>query len=608
MPIVSGLVSTSTSNLPGDGANADSSPTPVKHRQLPLMHIVSGREDESQSDEPVESVSAPAFSSMARAEALPVAARETDLQLPLEPPLAPYVPPDVDIALGDEALARRAKAMACTVPLHHLEANKGRMRDGEWCVYTVWALAFVAIDTVTVQMDFDRGAMHEAVLDSMLPYARRQAPDSEEAQHREVCKWVLDELIGTTSQRGFTVEYGDYNGGYTRRSFGFQLMSERAGPDGSVYLRATDAAINVLVGALDTDVESAQAAAEAKLENLVRRGRLSEAQYAAQQARYRTIQLGEQIRQDLATTKRNLASIDWVGEVSPRLDAALEHINERLEHERRITENIRQTRDRAEDQTKRAQAASLIELLGECQNRHMVLHRKLMEARQVFLDEQERQVFAPPASVRLRDITTELLVPTLALSLDAAEPRVVEFFERVLGPRPERVGRLATLVGQLLTPPRERDELGAEITEPDLYELTPFEAFPEDVRAAASAVLETVGFQQPVRLSELLGVALEDSPPTAHLVALLALRAFSPAVESHLRAGDGSPLLVAWSDGTTLPAGLRRGGDAFDRVFRAARGAAVAAVTDILGFYGDDLLLVKLDVVAAAHLAEQDAA
>jgi hypothetical protein len=72
------------------------------------------------------------------------------MQLALEPPLAPYVPPDVDTAFGDEALARRAKAMACTVPLHQLEANKGRMRDGEFGAYTVWGLAFVAIDTVTV--------------------------------------------------------------------------------------------------------------------------------------------------------------------------------------------------------------------------------------------------------------------------------------------------------------------------------------------------------------------------------------------------------------------------------------------------------------------------
>jgi hypothetical protein len=488
--------------------------------------------------------------------------------------------------------------MACTVPLHHLEAGKARVRDGAFNAYTVWGLAFVAIDTVTVQMDFDRGAEHESVIDAMLPYAGRQAPDRDNAEHREVCKWVLDELIGTSSQREFTVEYGDWNGEYVRRSFGFQLLVERQARDGSVYLRATDAAINVLVGALDTDVESAQAAAEAKLENLVRRGKLSEAQYAARQARYRTIQLGELIRQDLTATKRNLATVDWAGEVSPRLDGALAHIGERLEAERRIADNIRETRDRAEQSEKRAQAAALIELLDECQNRHMVLQRKLMEARHVFLSEQERQVFAPPASVRLRDIAAELLLPTLAVSLTDAEPLVVRFFERVLGPRPERIGRLATMVGQLLMPPRERDELGAEIAEPELYELTLFEAFPQPVREAATAVLDDVK-SQPTRLSVLLAAALDDSPATAHLVALLALHAFSPAIESHLRVGDESPLLLAWSDGKPLPSELRHVGGAL--------GGGGPTAADAPSFFGDDLLIVRLDVGAAVHLV-RDAA
>jgi hypothetical protein len=526
------------------------------------------------------------------------------VQLPLEPPLGPYVAPRTEAAaaLGDEALARRAKAMACTLPLHHLEASKGRVRDGVFTAYTLWDLAFVAIDTVTVQMDFDRGAAHEAVIEAMVPYAAKQAPDRDEAEHRAVAKWVLDELIGTASNREFSIDYGDWGEQYVRRTFGFQLLVERQAPDASVYLRATDAAINVLVGALDTDVESAQAAAEAKLENLVRRGRLSEAHYAAAQARYRTIQLGEHLRQDLAATRRNLATVDWTGEVSPRLDRALSHIVERLETERRIEANIRDTRDNTDKPELRGQAAALLDLLDECQNRHVVLQRKVMEARQVFLSEQERQVFAPPASVRLRDIADELLLPVLCQPLVGAEPALVRFFERVLGPRPHRIGRLSSLVCALLAPPRERDDLGAEVIEPELSDLSPAEAFPEPVRSAAAALLDGVG-AQPRRLSDLLVEALTDSPSTAHLVALLALHAYSPAIESHLRVDDQTPMLVAWSDGTQLPAVLRRGGDAFERVFGEGRGAVELEV-EAAGFHGDDLLVCRLDVAAAAHLAE----
>lgn len=524
-------------------------------------------------------------------------------QLELEPPPGPYVAPVDDAGLGDEALARRAKAMACTVPLHQLEISKGRVRDGQFEAYTVWALAFVAIDTVTVQMDFDRGAAHDAVVDAMLSYARRQAPDRNDDVHRAVCRWVLDELIGTSSQRQFTVEYGDFDGEFTRRIFGFQLLVEKQAPDGSVYLRATDAAINVLVGALDTDVESAQAAAEAKLENLVRRGRLSEAHYAAQQARYRTVQLGESIRQDLAATKRNIAMVDWSGTVSPRLDSALTHIEERLQVERRITDNIRSTRDKAEESEKRAQAAALIDLLDDCQNRHMVLQGKLMDAREVFRAEQQRQLFSPPATVRLRNINDELLLPLLRVAIDDAEPHMVRFFERVLGTQPRRLGRLATMVGALLAPPPQRDELGAELHAPDLHVVDVFEAFNHPTRDVVATLIDGIGVE-PVRLSTLLTAALQASPSAAHLTALLVLKAFSPALETHVRAGDESAVIVAWSDGTPLPPALAAASSTNGKVNGNGRHTVADAGS---GFHGDDLLVARLDVGAALHLAREAA-
>jgi hypothetical protein len=535
-----------------------------------------------------------------------VSTEDEALQMALAPEPGPYIAPGDDARLGDEALARRAKAMACTVPLHHLEVSKGRVRDGAFNAYTVWGLAFVAIDTVTVQMDFDRGAAHEAVIEAVLPYAKRQAADRDDAEHRAVCKWVLDELIGTSSQREFTVEYGDFDDGYTRRSFGFQLLQERQAPDGSVYLRATDAAINVLVGALDTDVESAQAAAEAKLENLVRRGRLSDAHDAARQARYRTVQLGEHIRQDIAATKRNIAMVDWSGTVSPRLDSALSHIEERLQVERRITDNIRTTRDKAEESSKRAQAAALIDLLDDCQNRHMVLQRKLMDAREVFRREQQRQVFAPPATVRLRNVNEELLLPLLSVSLDSAEAHLVWFFERVLGTGPRRLGRLTSMVDALLAPPPQGDDLGDEVRPPDLQMLQVFEAFKQPTRDAAAAVLDGVG-AEPVRLSALLAEALKDSPATAHLTSLLVLNAFSPALETHLRAGDEQALLVSWSNGAPLPAALQGVGSGNGMRPANGNGAAPHPNPAAGGFHGDDLLVARLDVAAALHLAQEAA-
>lgn len=63
--------------------------------------------------------------------------------------------------LADGNLSRRAKTLACTVPLHEMESVKGSVRGGAFKKYTLWSLAFVAIDTVCVHMDFDRGADSE---------------------------------------------------------------------------------------------------------------------------------------------------------------------------------------------------------------------------------------------------------------------------------------------------------------------------------------------------------------------------------------------------------------------------------------------------------------
>lgn len=97
---------------------------------------------------------------------------------------------------------------------------------------------------------------------------------------------------------------------------------------------------------------------------------------------------------------------------------------------------------------------------------------------------------------------------------------------------------------------------------------------------------------QPRRLSALLVVALDHSQATAHLVALLALHAFSPTLESQLRAGDDTPLLLAWSDGTLLPPRLRLSGGAPGGPRHRFHWAGWAKL------YGDDLLLVRLDVAA----------
>jgi hypothetical protein len=458
---------------------------------------------------------------------------------------------DLDL-LADANVARRAKTLACTVPLHEMEASKASVRGGEFKAYTTWALAFIAIDTVCVHMDFDRGADASLVVQRMLPYAARQAPDAPLDEHRAVCEWVLDRLIGTTEERKFKIAYGDYeNGEYVEREFPFALITEAPDREGHIFLRATDEAINVLIGALDRDIQSAQEAAEAKLQSLVKRNRLGDAQEAAKAARYQTLRLQEHIRQQLAATERDLRNVDW-DRLSEELADALDHVEARVTTEQTIERHLVETRENTVDVDLRRKATAVIDVLRDCVRRHRQLHRVLQGAREKFLVEQSRQVFAAPTAADLRawDITADLLVPVLKLGIGAADRPLTRFFSAASGLRDVRLGTLESVIDTLLAPPAVKADLGEEIVEAELCDITPPPRFTDAQHDAAERILMTID-EQPCRLSDLLDGVSDTA--LAQLLCLHAGYAYSAPLHGSGAAAD----LVAHADGTPLPDSIR---------------------------------------------------
>jgi hypothetical protein len=459
---------------------------------------------------------------------------------------------DQTITLHDEGMSRRLKALACTAPLHDLDARKARL---DWCDgdgYQMAEIALQAIDQVTVAMDFDRGAGHEDVVRGLLPFIAAPAPDRDGEEHARVARWVLDNLINVGStDRGFRTLYGTFglSGEYQRRVFDFRLLIELVAPDGGIYLRASDEAINVLVGALDTDVESAQIAAEVKLENLIKRGRLSDAALAAQQARYRTVQYAETLRRKLEATRRDVRAVDWEREVPDLIQEALQHIADRYRYEDAILTNITRTRDEAEEPARKRKAVELVDIVSDCIRRHTQLQARLATAGRTFREEQDRQQFTGHAQRAAIDLFGHLLAPVLELPVTHATEPVAAFFQAGAGLAPPRLPRLVTLLDRLLTVPKDKEDLLGGVPEPDLAPPPDPEVFSEELWQAAWALLELD--EVPWRLSGLLAEAREIDPDLPHLVALLALHAFSPEIGVARRQGD-SGVLLAVDDGTPL--------------------------------------------------------
>ncbi|MPY84258.1 MAG: hypothetical protein GEV00_13255, partial [Actinophytocola sp.] len=406
--------------------------------------------------------------------------------------------------------------------------------------------------TGSTDTDFDTGASHELIVRRLLPFIAAQAPHREKTEHEKVARWVLDNLLNVgTVDRGFRSIYGTVgpDGGYERRAFDFKLLVELCAPNGEIYLRATDEAINVLVGALDTDVESAQIAAEVKLENLIKRGRLADAKLAAEQARYRTVQYGETLRSILDATRRDVRSVDWEHAVPELLDSALEHIESRFQAENAILRNITKSRDEAEDPGRKRSAAELVEIVTDCITRHTQLQARLQAAGTYFRAEQDRQQFAGPPRKGGVDVFGQLLVPTLGLAVGDAKAAIDAYFRAASGPSTPGVATLGSLVSMLLRPAPERSTLVGELPEPELAPPEATDRFSEGHWQLADQLLDLA--EMPRRLSGLLAEARETDADLARLVALRVLHAYSPEVGAAIRTGEATAL-IAVDDGTPL--------------------------------------------------------
>ncbi|TWD84502.1 hypothetical protein FB561_5693 [Kribbella amoyensis] len=462
-----------------------------------------------------------------------------------------------DIA-ASTAFAQRVKALATTAPLHDLDARKAQVQVADYTVYQMAELALQAIDLVTVAMDFDTGARPDVVLRELAAHVAAQAPDRSSAEHQKVARWVLENLLNVGSaDRGFRTVYGVPGpSGYNRFLFDFKLLEETLGADGEPYLRASNEAVNVLVGALEVDLEAAHIAADVRLDILIKRGRLDEAQAAAQNARYRTIQYGEMLRQRLEATGRDVRNVDWAVTMPAFLDEALSHIETRYRAENAILVNLTEVRDTADTAVRKAQAARLVDVVRDCLRRHDQLQAALQSAGHRFRVEQDRQTFTSVPSAAALDLHTQLLVPVLACPIEQADPALLSFFGAAVGLMVPPALRLADLFDGLITPVTERDILGGQIDDPELAQDEEPPRFPDESYEQLDALLN-LDPDAPQRLSGMLADARRrqvDEPAAVDLPLLVVVRVLALAAQEigTARRHHGTHVLMAVDDGVPL--------------------------------------------------------
>jgi len=458
--------------------------------------------------------------------------------------------------IRDESRTRRVRALLCTAPLHELQTNR-KSRGGIFPDLDCYDLALGAIDFVVDKMGFDTGANPEEVVEHLFGEIVDWVPVAE-ADEAEAAARAINEVL-IRPQRGSYSEPDDP----TRRPFDFALLREAPAPEG-IRVVATDEAINVLVGALDTDIASAVTAADARIESLISRERYSEAELAARDARIRSIQYMAEVRRIIADTRLDVRRAGWGEKVPDRLKEIVDHLGTRMNVEGRMLDAMRESRDTTDRAELGQTMQRLIDVVADCLNRHRELHNRVLDASEAFFTEHARQAFQTRTAVRAVDLYDDVFLPVMrGMVVDVGGP-IEAFASQSWGLDDLRVVDMAGMFESLLADPRVLDRLGEELPDDELDAEDDSGRYPEQAWELVNALLESV--EAPVRLSDLLASARGAGAAdewSADLLAAKALQATDPALEELRRrrrrvlaaADDGERLVDLEFDGPDLLVG-----------------------------------------------------
>lgn len=452
--------------------------------------------------------------------------------------LPDFAAPESGLSAREPSFPARVAAFLRFSPV--IEAAQAARRQ-EWPegTYDVVTLALTAIDLVVSRQGFEAEATRPDVVSALSELAGLAAPDRPADESREVAVFVVDSLLNRHGRqapfRYVTSDYSSPDGGHRRREVPFSLLVEHDHPTRNEnVLRATKDAINALIGGLDFDVEDEQVATELVLERQLARNAFDAALKSAERARLLSVGLAEELDQLIKQTHRDLRVVEeqWATAVPDRLATARQHIRDRLNSERHLLAKVREAMASAEAKMLAA-ALRIAQLLEECQQRHESLHQRVIAARGVFLEEQERQAFRPPALITIPDPQQEVLLPALELGHADASALTERFLTDMLGPRVPRLPRLYRLINDLWSRHNHPDADDHAEDDPELADPPPPLIGPEIIEVAVRAV-ERVGL--PARLSALLAACHEDTQALsrnvrvqgAEILNLAVLWAFSP--------------------------------------------------------------------------------
>lgn len=449
-------------------------------------------------------------------------------------------------------LTDRLRVLLHTKPLLDLKRGDS-LRAPELRHYDTLALAIkiwdLVVENVGLDTEVDRGRVRLALtpLLAAMDQAASVAPDV--LRHQVVVDAVLSALTNDADgRRPFCVTYQDLEvGPAIERRLEFRLVWDYLHPAGGTVLRLSNEAINLYLRAWDLDIEDAQAAAEAVVFSQLQRGKFDEAVQSARNARLQSLRYWDKVMRIVRETRRDVQRVDWTNEVPKLLNDALLHIRTRTDMEARILGTARERLDVLEEDASTRSVAEVCRIVEECRQRHFSLHGQLMGARNVFLDEQERQVFRLTDTLNLPALVTDVLEPLLAMQRKQSLRVLENSAAPLVGAVSPQLVSLVDLVAWMLQPKRGAPAEELPLEEVDLVHYgDELLRFPDDIRRHGDSLLDDI--ERPTTLTDLLASVSEwDGPDELQEYLVLAvLHRFAP------EPGVPSPLSIRRNPSGTL--------------------------------------------------------
>ncbi len=418
------------------------------------------------------------------------------------------VPKDPSAESWPQVVARRMQSLVMGFPIHQMASKGGSGYYPEWQGQNFTFLALQVFDSIFARMapGMGRGATREEIIHDLTPFILERRPDLTEPQVEGIVDFAINNLMnegrGNFEQECVWLNVDNSTKPYTFR-YGL-LMSYHDPETDQFIIRATREAIHLYLRMLDQPVEDEQISSLFILYDQIRSGRIGHSRREAERTMLLSLEYERYIDDMLRAIRRDVRGVDWVREVTPRIEEAHTHVQRLIREQGRLLKELKKELQGQEDQSLLREIHNLIDILELCQRRHMELQKRILGAGPAFLEEQAYQRFRNMARNPMPDLNEQVFLPALTIEGPFLKPALPNLFRTVLGPKIHRMMDLELLVDRLLRdelpPPPAPDDEDLENRIPVLDQYNPVA---DQTEEKISDLLLTIN-TEPLRLSSIL--------------------------------------------------------------------------------------------------------